>query len=140
MEASDYRDIKHDCERQVSIIEGKLVELSSKSSGITPLLDNALKTMTNLPEIYQNADPQGKRQIISSMYPENLIFDGEQHRTTRVNEAIYVFDSLTALFEAKNKGKSTTKVDLPSQVAHTGQFSNYFMEDLRKISNISIRI
>ncbi len=73
--------------------------------------------MARLPEIYQNADPQGKRHIISSMYPENLTFDGEQHRTTRVNEAIRVFDSVRALFEAKNKGKSTVKVDLPSQVA-----------------------
>jgi site-specific DNA recombinase len=117
LDASDYRDIKHDCERQVSIIEGKLVELSSKSSGIGLLLDKALKNMTKLPEIYQNADSQGKRHIISSMYPENLTFDGELHRTTRVNEAIRVFDSVRAVFEAKNKGKSTIKADLPVKVA-----------------------
>ena len=71
--------------------------------------------MSRLPELYQNADYQGKRLIISSMYPENLTFDGEQHRTTRVNEAIRVFDSVRAVFEAKNKGKSTVKVDLPSK-------------------------
>ncbi|MGY4537653.1 hypothetical protein ACVW0P_002072 [Mucilaginibacter sp. UYNi724] len=49
-------------------------------------------------------------------------------------------DAMRAVFEAKNKGKSAKKADLPVKVAHTGQFSNYFMEDLRKISNISMFI
>lgn len=40
LDASDYRAIKQDCERKVSIIEGKLVEISSKDNqGIGPLLD-----------------------------------------------------------------------------------------------------
>ncbi len=118
LDASDYREIKHDYERKVSIIEGKMLEMSSKKKdGIGPLLDRALTNVSRLPQLYQSADSEGKRRIISSMYPENLTFDGEQHRTTRVNEAIRVFDSVRAVFEVKNKGKSTTKVDLPSKVA-----------------------
>ncbi|MBD1385938.1 recombinase family protein [Mucilaginibacter rigui] len=117
LDASDYRDIKSNCERQISIIEGKLVELSSRTHSIGPLLDKALKNMSNLPELYQRADSEGKRRIISSMYPENLTFDGVQHRTGRLNEAICVFNSVKAVFEANKKGKSTIKVDLPSKVA-----------------------
>ena len=117
LDGSDYKIIKGDCERQVSIIEGKLVQLSEKNEGIGPLLEKAMKNVSRLPEIYQNADIQGKRRFISSMYPENLTFDGSIHRTTRINEAIRVFNSVKAVFEGKNKGKSTKKVDLPSMVA-----------------------
>ena len=73
--------------------------------------------MSRLPELYQSADSEHKRRIISSMYPEKLTFDGTQHRTNRVNEAIHVLDSMKAVFEAKNKGKSTKKSDLPIKVA-----------------------
>jgi site-specific DNA recombinase len=54
--------------------------------------------------------------MISSMYPENLIFDGSQHRTIRMNEAIRVFDSLKGLFDSKKKGKSGINLDLPTKV------------------------
>ena len=49
-----------------------------------------------------NADNQDKRKIISSMFPENLTFDGAQHRTTRINAAIRVFNTLKADFGAIN--------------------------------------
>jgi hypothetical protein len=70
-----------------------------------------------LTELYQNADIQEKRLIISSMFPENLTFDEVQHRTTRLNEAIRVFNALKADFGSKNKGKLVFKTDLPSKVA-----------------------
>ena len=117
LDGSDYKFIKRDCERQVSIIEGKLVELSGENEGIVPLLERALKNVSKLSEIYQSADIESKRRFISSMYPENLTFDGRIHRTTRVNEAIRVFNSLKAVFEVKKKGKSIAKIDLPSLVA-----------------------
>ncbi|RCH53623.1 recombinase family protein [Mucilaginibacter hurinus] len=118
LDGADYRDLKNDCERKVSIIEGKLVELSAeKDRSIGPLLDKALKNVARLPELYQTADSEGKRRIVSSMYPEKMTFDGVQHRTTRLNEAIVVFDSIKAVFEAKKKDKSAKKADLSSMVA-----------------------
>lgn len=117
LDGSDYRIIKGDCERQVSIIEGKLVQFSGRNDGIGALLEKAMKTASRLTEIYESADIQGKRKLISSMYPENLIFDGTSHRTNRINEAIRVFNRVEAVFEEKNKGKSTMKIDLPSVVA-----------------------
>jgi site-specific DNA recombinase len=77
LDPSDYRNIRSDCERQVAIIEAKLVDLSERGdNGIGPLLDKALKCVSRLPELYQVADNQTKRHIISSIFPENLTFDG----------------------------------------------------------------
>jgi hypothetical protein len=50
------------------------------------------------------------------MFPEKLTFDGEQHRTLRVNEAIGVFDSVKAVFEQKKDRKTGVKSDLRSKV------------------------
>ncbi len=117
LDGADYRTIKNDCERQVSILEGKLVDLSKSDNGLGPLLDKALKNISRLLELYQAADPQRKRHIISSMYPENLTFDGTQHRTIRINEAIRVFSTVKAVFEGKKEGKPSKKLDLPVMVA-----------------------
>lgn len=117
LDSTDYRKIKSDCERQISILEGKLMQLSANTFRIGPLLQKALSNVAHLPELYQNADIQDKRAIISSMFPENLAFAGSQHRTTRLNEAIRVFNALKADFWVKNKGKPTKNSDLPSVVA-----------------------
>ena len=93
------------------------MELSQNAFRIEPILKKALSNVAHLPELYQNADIQDKRIIISSMFSENLTFDGTQHRTTRINEAIRVFTSPKPNFEAKNKGKSVKKTNLPSVVA-----------------------
>jgi site-specific DNA recombinase len=93
------------------------MNLSQNSFRIELILKKALSNVAHLSELYQKADIQDKRVIISSMYPENLTFDGEQHRTTRLNEAIFVFNSVKADFGVKNKGKSVTKTNLPSMVA-----------------------
>lgn len=80
------------------------------------LLDKALKSLSRLPEIYQIADSEEKRHIVSSMFPQKLTFDGEQHRTLFVNDAIRVFDSVKAVFEQKKDRKTGVKSDLRSKV------------------------
>ena len=116
LDGADYKKIKMDSERQVSILEGKLLDLSGKNEGIGIVLYKALINVSKLPELYQSADSERKRQVVSSMFPEKLTFDGEQHRTLRVNQAISVFDSVKAVFEQKKDRKSVSKLDLRSKV------------------------
>lgn len=39
-------------------------------------------------EFYVFVDPEGKRDIVSSMFPEKITFDGAEHRTPRLNEIV----------------------------------------------------
>jgi len=73
--------------------------------------------LKNLHETYIEADSEGKRRLISSIYPQKLTFDGTQHRTVRMNEAIRVLGTLKAVFEGKKKGQTKQKFDLPTMVA-----------------------
>ena len=120
LDGGEYKKIKMDSERQISILEGKLLDLSGKNEGIENILFKALSNVARLPELYQCADSERKREIVSSMFPEKLIFDGEQHRTLRVNQAICVFDSVKAVFEQKNDRKSVSKLHLRSKVTREG--------------------
>ena len=116
LDAADYRIVKNESERQITILEGKLMNAPSQERGLAPLLSQAAKNLSIIRERYQRADINEKRIMISSMYPENLIFDGSQHRTIRMNEAIRVFDSLKGVFDSKKKGKSGINLDLPTKV------------------------
>jgi hypothetical protein len=54
-----------------------------------------LKRM-NIERLYKNGDIVKKREIIGSMYPENLTIDGLGVRTARLNEAVSLICSLGA--------------------------------------------
>jgi site-specific DNA recombinase len=54
--------------------------------------------------LYESGTVAQKRQIISSMYPEKLTFDGSQYRTPRLNEAVRLIYTLDKGFvEMKNR-------------------------------------
>jgi len=56
--------------------------------------------------------PKEKRDIIGSIYPEKLSFDGEHYRTDRINEAVRQICLIeTELQECKN-GTSEENFDL----------------------------
>ena len=57
---------------------------------------------------YEEADT--KREIIGSMYPEKLTFDGIGYRTSRLNEAVELIYKLGKGFN--EKGQTSKKTDL----------------------------
>jgi len=69
-------------------LEGKVLELNNGTTSIALLLDKALNGLTRLDKLYSEADTKRKREIIGSMYPEKLTFDGMSYRTSRLNEAV----------------------------------------------------
>jgi len=88
--------------------------------------------------VYKNADTEKKRQIIGSMYPEKLTFDGFAFRTARTNEAAHLIYTPGAGFGENEKGQSGNIPALSSQVALAGQFSNQFVGDLRRLALLAI--
>ena len=76
IEPSEYRSIKSDYEKKIAGLESRLMELSKESNNIEPLLNKAVATLSCLDKLYENADNIEKREIIGSIYPEKLVFDG----------------------------------------------------------------
>ena len=120
IEPSDYRSIKSDYEKRITGLESKLIELSRESSNIEPLLNKAVATLSCLDELYEKADNKAKREIIGSIYPEKLTFDGFHYRTTRLNEAVELIYSLGKGCSEKESGQTESNFDLSTLVPRTG--------------------
>jgi hypothetical protein len=68
-----------------------------------------------------DAGIEKKREVIGSMYPEKLTFDGERLQTTRINEAARIIYTLDKAFSENEKGQSGNIPTLSSQVGKTGR-------------------
>lgn len=87
--------------------------------GKTILLNEVIGNLCRLDTLYEEGTVAQKRQIIGSIYPEKLIFDGFQYRTTRLNEAVRLIYTLGAsLSEIKNR-KSNKNLCFSGEVVPT---------------------
>ena len=69
----------------------------------------------------KNGTVEEKREIISSIFPENIVFDGERHRTPKVNEALLLIYQKNSELEAIKNETNRKKNDL-SRMVHPTRF------------------
>ncbi|WP_190304078.1 hypothetical protein [Paenimyroides baculatum] len=81
-----------------------------------------MKKVSNLLEHYENGTVEEKRIIVSSMFPENLEFDGAKHRTQRLNEAIILIYQNNSKLQGKIKETNLSFLDLSPEVESQGIF------------------
>jgi site-specific DNA recombinase len=115
IDPSDYKIIKASCEKKIAVLESKLFDRDSSDYKIDHLLENAINVIGKLDCLYVDGDIKKKRQIIGSIYPENLIFDGIDYRTARLNEAIELIYSIDKCFSGKKMDKPMKKSICPNR-------------------------
>jgi site-specific DNA recombinase len=120
IDAADYKEIKTECERRTNLLEAKLAATPTEQENIDALLENALHNLAHLDVRYLNADAKGKRQIIGSIYPEKLVFEGNSYRTARLNEAVSLIYTLDKAFGEKEKGQTNDFASLSQEVTRIG--------------------
>jgi site-specific DNA recombinase len=72
------------------------------------------------------ADIIGKREIVSSMFPEKIVFDGKEHRTPRVNEVAFHIYQISNALALKKDGTSRNNLRLSHMVALKGNSLNTY--------------
>lgn len=93
-----------------------------------------LSLLTQLPKYYQHAPLPVQQKLIGLIFPEKLVFEDEQYRTTEINDVLLLLMQKRQEVEANKKG--TDRVPLLSQsrrVVLLGRLSNRFREDLRRL-------
>jgi site-specific DNA recombinase len=120
IDASDYRTIKKETETALQSLEAKLYNTTSKSIDIEGLLQKASQNIQNLSHIYVSAPLSKKRNLIGSIFPEKWVFDGELHRTTKINEAIRLIYSLDKFLGENKNGTNAEKLHLSHEVIWIG--------------------
>lgn len=91
IEATDFRAIKIECNEKISIVESKLNDLNTKNKevlNIRPIAERAINNLKQLDLFYENSSVEGKRYLISTLFIEKLVYDGDRFRTTLVHETM----------------------------------------------------
>ena len=101
----EYLEIKKEDKEQIEKLETQLNDKPIENKVDLPrLLEKALETLTNIRKVYTEGDIAVKRQIIGSIFPEKLEFDGNHYRTTRINAvAHYIFQINNGLSQNRNR-------------------------------------
>src|SRR5450432_138653 len=121
IEPADYRSIKSETENNINRLESKLIEMSKDQTvQISNHLKQAMEALLKLKILFVNADNKEKRDIVGSIYPEKLTFDGNNYRTARLNEAVALIYSLGAGFSENKNGQTDEKIDLSKFVTRPG--------------------
>ncbi len=120
LDSEDFRELKLDCSNQITQLEAKLAGCSVAEKSIDGLLNHAVNTLGRLDTLYEEGTVSQKRQIISSIFPEKLTFDGFQYRTFRINEAARLIYTLGNGFSETKNRKSSEISHLSGWVVPTG--------------------
>jgi len=117
---NDFHSVKLACEKEIRLLESKLPLVSMQAKKVENNLTVLFSNLKSALETYRTQNMEGKRRLISSMYPQNLVFDGSQHRTSRSNEIPSNITLITKKLKGKKKWSKSEFSDLTTWVGHDG--------------------
>lgn len=96
----------------------RLTTLNEKKVDVK--FDFALNLLANMDKILNTAPLEDKINILGSMFPEKIEFDGKKHRTNSYNEVLDVIFKDTNQLQAKKKEEPNKKTSSSSSVPGAG--------------------
>lgn len=114
--AAEYREIKAEYQPEINSLEAQLSNTPAQRSKIDDIVNKAVDNVSRLDYLFENATITEKREIVCSIYPEKLTFDGFNYRTPRLNEAVRLICSLDAAFQGIKKGHSSQFTEMSPKV------------------------
>lgn len=99
IEPSDFKNLKIEYSNKVYTINQRLTALKQEIKAkidIQPLIISTIKTLCNLPHLYQNATIEDKRYLVETIFCGELMYDSDGYRTKNLN-------TIAAITYMKNK-------------------------------------
>ncbi len=111
LEPADFRDMKTNTLLNLRNWKQNLNANNHNKVNFNDLLKKGVNNLLKLDYIYENGDTEKKIEMISSMYPEKMTFDGFSVRTIRINEVAKLIYSMDMGFsENKNRTNQNNSV------------------------------
>ena len=101
--------MKTEYSNKLEKLESKLSVSNNDKVDINNLLNKGINNLLKLDYLYETADIEMKREIISSMYRDKMTFDGFSFRTNRINEVARLIYSMDVGF-SENKNRTNQKI------------------------------
>ncbi|WP_416194665.1 recombinase family protein [Sediminibacterium sp.] len=123
IDATEFKIMKMDCEKRIIQLESDLTDAKSNYSSahsLELLFKRVVHIIPQLDTLYHTSSTAKKREIIGSIYPEKLVFDGKAYRTPRVNEAIRLIRSMDKSYRGNKNGNDALFLHHSRRVVPTG--------------------
>lgn len=102
---SEYVEMKTRYGRELEALNNKNSELTIAKNQSDLRLHKVYTILSNLKQLFLDADHHEKRKIISSIFPEKILFDGNESRTPRINSVFKRFVVINKQLEKKKSGQ-----------------------------------
>ncbi|MDP2040263.1 MAG: recombinase family protein [Algoriphagus sp.] len=121
LSSDDYKAAKKQMSEQILRLETHMDKIEPNSDKeLTKSFTKALEYAGKLDFFFSKGDLGQKRRIIGSIFPENLTFDGVEHRTARINEVVNLIYLVNSEIGGKKNGQRPSKMALPTWVGPLG--------------------
>jgi site-specific DNA recombinase len=116
IDASDFREMKTEYSAKLEKLEDKFSTCNHDHVDIKDLLDKGINNLLKLDNLFETADIEMKREIVSSMYSEKMTFNGFSFRTSRINEIARMIYSLDEDYSENKNRANGNNSNLSCQV------------------------
>lgn len=117
----DYDRMKERYGKEITAIqEKKLVEENLNRSNIEPKLTYSIDLINNMPYYIKEGKVEVKCKLLSSMFPEKVVFEGNSYRTNSYNKVLDLIYQQTNELRGKQNGKNSCNMNFSHSVPRPG--------------------
>ncbi len=98
----------------------ELKSLKTRNSQYSIWLNKGIHLLKNLKGHYNKSTVKEKQKLLSSIFPENLFFEGKECRTARINDVLRFILQIDSELGDKKRGQFSNKLKLSSRVVPPG--------------------
>ena len=120
LEKDSHKRMKDHYQHELWALQEHKKDLNVMDSSFNQYMKWGFSLLINLPEYYQNATLEIKQKMISSIFPEKLIFANGTYRTNRTNEVLSLLCSNDKGFSEKENGQEVNFNYLSIQAPRAG--------------------
>ncbi len=115
-----YHRARNRYELELTELDSQKLDLELQTSNFMKYVEYGFSLLKDLDKYYQNASLEVKQKIISSIFPEKIIFDGEKCRTSEINKALALIISNIDTYGNVKQEKAVKNDDLSGWVPPVG--------------------
>jgi transcription elongation factor Elf1 len=121
-------------QNKVSELKCEEATLKSLNKSVFRDVNSAVLLLENLSDFYKKINYQLKQKLVSSVFPENLIFDGKKYRTTKPNKLVELIFLLGKDLQSTKRKKVSQKAHQSLKAPPTRLYTNFLLEEARSFN------
>ncbi len=115
-----FQVLRENLSKQIGELKRQKHELNDTDDSFGKYMKYGMSLLSNLGGYYNDASLDGKQKFLGSIFPEKLIIEDGNYRTTKPNDLLSLFCNTGKAFSGLKKEKPSDLTELSGWVAPTG--------------------